>query len=111
MLWTAPPPARECHENGWCFRLSTKILLRRVGRDWHIADIRYVAIICPLLDHSGQRWGLTLASLSAYDAVDGAYAAASRWRRMVRSEGEIQQADADVGSMKNASAQIGQTNW
>ena len=49
--------------------------------------------------------------LSAYDAVDGAYAAASRWRRMVGSKGEIQQADADVGSMKNASAQIGQTNW
>ena len=49
--------------------------------------------------------------LSAYDAVDGAYSAASRWRRMVGSKGEIQQADADVGSMKNASAQIGQTNW
>ena len=49
--------------------------------------------------------------LSAYDAVDGAYAAASRWRRIVGSKGAIQRADADVGSVKNASAQIGQTNW
>ena len=29
----------------------------------------------------------------------------------LRSKGEIQRADADVGGMKNASTQLGQTNW
>ena len=65
--------------------------------------------ICPL---SGvKRTCILRHGLSANDAVEGAYAAASRWRRMVGSKGEIQRADADVGGMKNASAQIGQTNW
>ena len=49
--------------------------------------------------------------LSANDAVDGAYTAASRWRRIIGSKGEIQRADFDAGGMKNASGQIGQTNW
>src|ERR1019366_3068952 len=39
MLWTAPPPARECHECGCCHCLSDKKLLRCVGRYWHLADI------------------------------------------------------------------------
>jgi hypothetical protein len=69
------------------------------------------AHVCPLSDQSGQRLILTRDGLSAYDAVDGAYAVASRWRRMGGLKREIQRADVDAGGMKNASGQIGQTNW
>jgi hypothetical protein len=43
MLWTAPPPARECHEYDCC-------LLRCVGRYWHIASFRCAAKF-------GRYWG------------------------------------------------------
>ena len=55
--------------------------------------------------------GKLLASQELVDAVDGAYTAASRWHRMVASKREIQRAEGDVADMKEASAQIGQTNW
>ena len=60
---------------------------------------------------SGHSSARALNGSVANDAVDGAYTAASRWHRMVASKREIQRADVDVGGKKNASAQIGQTNW
>ena len=67
--------------------------------------------IVPYRGNSGQNSILAGDGLSANDAVDGTYTAASRWRRIIGSKGEMQRADADVGGMKNASAQIGQTYW
>jgi hypothetical protein len=54
---------------------------------------------------------LALNASVANDAVDGAHSAASRCHRVVASKREIQRAEVDVGSMKEASAQISQTNW
>jgi hypothetical protein len=43
------------------------IMLRCIGRDWHLADILGAATFCPLSDNSGQTWILAGDGLSAYD--------------------------------------------
>src|ERR1700687_5588532 len=60
MLWTAPPPARECHEYDCC-------LLRCVGRYWHKADNSVASTFVRFWTNNGQRSILIEDGLSAFD--------------------------------------------
>ena len=64
MLWTAPPPARECHKDrlGSISKQGDRYLRSlfmagalAVIRYAKIQEIRCVAIVCPLSDNSGNR--------------------------------------------------------
>ena len=69
--------------------VSNRNLLRCIGREWHLADNRGTAIICPLLDQRRQNRILANGWLSAYDPkrTKGGYRIRARVGRFVRVAG------------------------
>jgi hypothetical protein len=67
MLWTAPPPARECHKSGCCNRISNETLLQCMSLLVALSGQSSCARVCPLLDQSGQRPILALNCSAAID--------------------------------------------
>src|SRR5450759_4892646 len=63
MLWTAPPPARECHECG-CYRSPRSDC---DGRKWHLASIWADALNGRYWRHSGHSAALARNASVAFD--------------------------------------------